>query len=213
MALARADRAASPPPRRPSAAPARWLPAIVASALVWLTATVQALPRDEASARALDTTRSEIGFTLRTRWGQALHGRFPRWSGVIETLPAGAHQVHLSLATDEVEIDGSRTYTRLARGPGLFDAGHHPEVVFVSEPYGPALLREGGDLGGVLSIRGVSRPERFRIEPADCERPAIDCDVIGQGDIRRSRYAMEGYGYAVADRVRFTLRIRAAGPH
>lgn len=186
---------------------------MVASALLWLTASAQALPRGEASGRVLDTARSEIGFALRTRWGQALRGRFPQWSGVIETLPGGAHQVRLSLATDAVEIDGSHTYTRLARGPGLFDAEHHPEVVFVSDPYGPALLREGGDLGGVLSIRGVSRQERFRIEPAGCERPAIECDVVGQGDIRRSRYAMEGYGYAVADRVRFTLRIRTAGPH
>ena len=163
--------------------------------------------------RALDAGRSQIGFTLRTRWGQLLEGRFPDWSGLIRTLPDGAHQVRLTLATAGVEIDGNRSYTRITRGPGFFDVERYPEVVFVSDPYPTALLRDGGELTGVLSIRGVRQRESFRIQPAACDRPALDCDVVGQGDIRRSRYAMDRWGYALSDQVRFTLRIRAVDPN
>lgn len=196
------------------APPARLLPGVVASAVLWWSAAMaHAVPLDAPGERALDTTRSRIGFELRTRWGQHLDGHFPQWSGVITTLPAGTHRVQLTLVTGEVEIDGSRTYTRLTRGAGFFDAGRYPDIVFVSDPYAPALLRDGGHLTGMLHIRGVARQERFRIEPADCARPAVDCDVIGEGDIRRSHYAMDRYGYAVSDRVRFTLRIRVAEPN
>ncbi|WP_394002935.1 YceI family protein [Luteimonas sp. WGS1318] len=181
---------------------------VVAGVLLLLALPASATLPD----RALDTTRSEIGFTLRTRWGQLLEGRFPEWSGLIRTLPGGDHQVRLTLVTGGVEIDGSRSYTRITRGPGFFDVERYPEAVFVSDPYSTALLRDGGELTGVLSIRGVRQRESFRIEPAGCERPAVDCDVVGQGDIRRSRYAMDRWGYALSDQVRFTLRIRAVGP-
>lgn len=165
-----------------------------------------------ATERAFEPARSEIGFVLRTRWGQQLDGRFPDWSGVILALPGGAHQVRLTLDTAGVEIVGSRSYTRITRGAGFFDVERHPEALFVSDPYPTALLRDGGDMTGVLSIRGIAQRESFRIEPATCDRPAIDCDVVGQGDIRRSRYAMDRWGYALADQVRFTLRIRAVAP-
>ena len=178
------------------------------AALMLSAATAQAA-QDAGAERAFDTARSDIGFVLRTRWGQQLDGRFPDWSGVIRTLPDGAHQVRLTLETGGVEISGSRSYTRITRGAGFFDVARYPEAVFVSDPYPTSLLRDGGEMTGVLRIRGIGQRESFRIEPATCARPAIDCDVVGQGDIRRSRYAMDRWGYALADQVRFMLRIRA----
>lgn len=158
---------------------------------------------------ALDTRRSDIGFSLRTRWGQQLEGRFDDWHGDILVLPDGRHQVRLILESDSVEIIDSRAYTRITRGPGVFDVTRYPEIRFVSDPYPASLPHEGGEMTGVLSIRGVQRRETFRIDAATCARPAIDCDVIGEGDVRRSQYAMDRWGYALADQVRFTLRIRA----
>lgn len=172
----------------------------------------QAAAQPGPPERTLDTARSKIGFSLRTRWGQQLEGRFPEWSGTIVTLPGGDHQVRLVLVTGGVEIEESRSYTRITRGPGFFDVERHPEARFVSDPYPVALLRDGGEMTGVLSIRGVRQRESFRIAPAGCARPAVDCDVTGEGDIRRSRYAMDRWGYALSDQVRFTLRIRASGP-
>ncbi|VXB12747.1 conserved exported hypothetical protein [Luteimonas sp. 9C] len=157
----------------------------------------------------LDTKRSEIGFNLRTRWGQQLAGRFDDWRGDIAVLGDGRHQVRLILDAGSVEIIDSRAYTRVTRGPGVFDAARFPEVRFVSDPYPATLARDGGEMTGILSIRGVQRRETFRIAAAECARPGLDCDVIGEGDVRRSQYAMDRWSYALADQVRFTLRIRA----
>lgn len=218
MALTRAQRAVRDPfaasPVRCGARPRRWRLLASQAAVVglglWATLGQAVPPAHAATGRAFDATRSEIGFILRTRWGQQLDGRFPEWSGEILALPDGAQQVRLTLATGGVEIVGNRSYTRITRGPGFFDVERHPEAVFVSDPYPAGLLRDGGAMTGVLSIRGVRQRESFRIEPASCERPAIDCDVVGQGDIRRSRYAMDRWGYALSDQVRFMLRIRVA---
>ncbi|MEN5061566.1 YceI family protein [Luteimonas sp. TWI1416] len=184
------------------------------SAGLWLSA-IAAVPAlaGETRALVLDTARSDIGFQLRTRWGQQLEGRFDDWHGEIVLLPDGHHQVRLTLPTGGVEIVGSRSYTRITRGAGFFDVERHPEVRFVSDPYPPTLAREGGAMTGVLSIRGIAQRETFRIAPAECARPAVDCDVVGEGDVRRSRYAMDRWGYALSDQVRFTLRIRAVEPH
>jgi len=164
---------------------------------------------EPGSATSMDIERSEIGFSLRTRWGQQLVGRFGDWQGEIAVLADGRHQVRLALATDSVEIVGSRVYTRITRGPGVFDVKRFPQILFVSDPYPAALAREGGEMTGVLSIRGVQRRETFRIAASECERPAFDCDVTGTGDVRRSQYAMDRWDYALADQVRFSLRIRA----
>ncbi|KLJ00786.1 YceI family protein [Luteimonas sp. FCS-9] len=183
---------------------------MLAPAGFWLSALAAAPAlADDDRALVLDTTRSDIGFHLRTRWGQQLDGRFDDWRGEIAVLPDGRHQVRLTLPTGGVEIVGSRSYTRITRGAGFFDVERHPEVRFVSDPYPPELVRDGGELTGVLSIRGIAQRETFRIAPAACARPAVDCDVVGQGDVRRSRYAMDRWGYALSDQVRFTLRIRA----
>ncbi|WP_255492537.1 YceI family protein [Luteimonas sp. RC10] len=193
--------------------PSPGMPWLLAAGL-WLAA-VPAAPvlASETRALVLDTARSDIGFQLRTRWGQQLEGRFDDWHGEIVVLPDGRHQVRLTLPTGGVEIVGSRSYTRITRGAGFFDVERHPEVRFVSDPYPATLAREGGAMTGVLSIRGIAQRETFRIAPAQCTRPAVDCDVVGEGDVRRSRYAMDRWGYALSDQVRFTLRIRAVESH
>ncbi|HSR66203.1 MAG TPA: YceI family protein, partial [Xanthomonadaceae bacterium] len=141
-----------------------------------------------ARATEIDPGTSHIGFRLTTRWGQTLQGRFPDSGGVVQSLADGRHQVRLRLSTRTVEIIGHPTYTRLARGYGFFDAIAYPEVEFVSDPYAPQLLRDGGPLPGVLSIRDVRRREVFTIEPSGCAAPARDCDVVGSGSIRRGDF-------------------------
>lgn len=177
--------------------------------LAWLwTACACLLAAGFARAAEIDPAASHIGFRLTTRWGQALQGRFPDTGGVVEALPDGRHRVRLRLSTRSVEIVGHPTYTRMARGYGFFDAIAYPEIEFVSDPYVPGLLRAGGPLPGVLSIRDVRRREVFTIEPAGCEAPARACDVVGTGSIHREDYGLGRWGFALAGKVRFLLRVR-----
>jgi polyisoprenoid-binding protein YceI len=164
-----------------------------------------------ARAADVDPAASKIGFLLTTRWGQTLQGRFPDANGIVEQLPDGRHQVRLRLSTRSLEIVGHSSYTRMARGHGFFDADTYPLVEFVSEPYAPELLRQGGPMPGTLSIRDVHRREVFTIEPAACDTPARGCDVIGSGSIHRGDYGLGRWSLAFADKVRFLLRVRVRG--
>lgn len=160
------------------------------------------------SAAEIDAHRSRAGFTLQTRWGQQLEGHFPSMRGAVDDLGDGHHRVRLILSTTDVEIVGHSGYSRATRGSGFFDAGHWPQAEFLSDPYPPGLLRDGGQLGGLLSLRGVQRREIFVLLPAGCDRPAYDCDVVAVGRIDRDDYGMDRWRIAVDNDVRFTLHIR-----
>ncbi len=145
---------------------------------------------------------------MTTRWGQALRGSFPRYRGEVVERPDGRHQVRLQLETATVEILGHPAYTRYARGSGFFDADDWPHVTFVSDPYAPAMLQEGGKLTGELRIRGVRRREVFHIQPATCAHPGLDCDVVATGTVQRGNYGMTRWNFALAGDVLFEMHIR-----
>lgn len=163
-----------------------------------------------ANAQEFDHARSHIGFELQTRWGQRLQGVFPEFDGKVEVLADGRHRVRIALRTASVEIVDHSNYTSFSRGEGFFDAKRYPEIRFVSDPYPVELLRTGGDLNGVLEMHGVRRRQAFVIAPApaDCARPAQDCDLQAEGSVRRADYRIDAWQIAVRDRVRFLLRVR-----
>lgn len=163
-------------------------------------------------ATEIDPGASRIGFTLKTRWGQLLVGRFPDPRGEVVELPDGRHRVDLQLSTASVEIVGHPSYTRFTRGKEFFDAADFPRVEFHSDAYSPALLREGGALTGELTIRDHRHREVFTIVPATCAAPAKECDVVASGTIHRSNYDMGRWNFALSDQVRFALRVRIRRP-
>ena len=176
--------------------------------LAAVAALCAALP---ARAAEIDAAASEIAFNLVTRWGEVVEGRFPVFDGRLTRLPDGRQQVRLSLSAADVEINGSVRHTHLSRGRGFFDAAQFPWVGFVSEPFDPTLLVEGGELPGRLHIRDVQRDETFVVAPAACGRPALDCAVHARGVVERSNYGMNRWGFAIGGKVRFHLRLRLEG--
>ena len=164
-------------------------------------------PALSASATSFDPA-SRFGFELRTRWGMKLEGQFTRYEGEVRQLPGGSQQVVLRMFTQSVEIVGYPRYTEWTRGEKFFEADRYPVVTFISRPYDAALLKQGGDLAGDLSIRGITRPKTLTVAPSTCARPAYDCDVVATGAVRRSDYDMDDWMMAVNDRVVFVLRAR-----
>lgn len=165
-----------------------------------------------ACAQSFDPQHTRIGFELRTRWGQPLAGVFPRYEGAVRRLAGGEQQVSLRLASGDVSIVGYPRYTEIARGTRFFDARRHPWISFTSEPYAPELLRRGGRLKGTLRIHGIAQDETFLVEPAACARPAIDCDLVARGSVRREDYGMDDWKLAIRGRVQFELRVRLEAP-
>ncbi|MFT4198977.1 MAG: YceI family protein [Pseudoxanthomonas sp.] len=160
----------------------------------------------------LDPARSVLGFELTTRFGQKLEGRFVRFDGGVRVLEDGRHQVTLRMFADSVEITGHPHYSQWARGRAFFDAGRWPQLTFVSQPYDPAMLREGGEVTGDLTIRGIRHPYALQVRPAPCARPAIDCAVVSTGAIQRSEFGMDNWQLAVDDQVVFTISARLLPP-
>jgi polyisoprenoid-binding protein YceI len=174
----------------------------------WLSSALAATAVAVAAPARIDPATSRIGFTLTTRWGQTLQGRFPQYQGEVADAGDGQHRVWLRLSTRDVEIVGHPSYSRLTRGSGFFDAKHYPQVEFISDAYPPALLRDGGAMTGTLIIRGIRRHEVFVVSPAGCAQPARDCDVVATGRIDRSDYGMGRWDFALSSEVRFNLRVR-----
>lgn len=168
-------------------------------------------PSDAASPATTIDPGSRVEFTLHTRWGQTLHGRFPAVAGRIEQGADGRRRVRIVLDATVVDIDDHPRYTRFARGPSFFDVARHPTVEFVSEPYPERLLHEGGALTGELFLHGVRRRERFVIVPSRCARPGLDCDIVAFGTVQRSDYGVDGWKIALREPVRFALRVRTRG--
>ena len=186
------------------------LPCLLAIWPAWAqeTAVAPNVRLATTSARTFDPEYTRFGFELRTRWGQRVAGTFPKYEGEVSTLADGRHRVRIVLRTDGVVVAGSDRYTALARGPSFFDAQRYPTIEFVSEPHADSLIRTGGRMRGRLSMHGVTRMETFTIAQADCDAPGKDCDVLANGSISREDYGLDGWQFALVDRVRFMLRVR-----
>ena len=129
-----------------------------------------------------------------------------------ELLAAARRGVRVRLDSARMEITGHPRYTQWARGPDFFDVAGFPSIEFRSETYDEALLIEGGALHGTLTMRDVSRPVRFVLEPATCEEPGVACDVVASGVVDRTAFGMDGWRVAIGDAVRFELRVRTQVP-
>lgn len=160
------------------------------------------------SQQGFDPLHTRFSFELRTRWGQKVAGEFPRYDGEVNVLADGRHQVRIRLATGAVVVGDSERYTRMARGERFFAAERYPYIEFLSEPHPADLVRTGGVLRGRLTLHGISRMESFVLAPGACARPGEDCDAVAHGSVSRDDYALDGWQFALGDRVRFTMQVR-----
>lgn len=182
--------------------------AMLAATLAAATAMPVGAGAPTSTVLPFDESHSSVGFRLRTRWGQRLQGDFPAYEGEVRVTADGRREVRVRLDSTEMVITGHPRYTRWARGESFFDVARFPTISFRSETYDASLLHDGGALHGTLTMRGVSRPVRFEVEPATCDAPGVDCDVVASGVIDRTAFGMDDWRVAVGDSVRFELRVR-----
>lgn len=136
----------------------------------------------------------------------------PVIEGERRVLADGRHQVRIVLDSTLVEVEDSARLEAIARGDRFFDADAHPRIVFLSDPYPPALLEMGGGVPGWLQIRGIRRPEVFTLEPAACLDPGMQCPVRAHGSITRADYGMDALRLALGGNVHFDLQLWLEGP-
>ncbi len=156
----------------------------------------------------IDPATSQATFQVRVLWLESVDGHFTQVIGDVVPGPRpDSWVVDATIAVNSVTM--SSTHLRewvLARS--FFDAGHHPVIHFVSDPIAQAQLDQGGTLTGYLTLRGVTAPIQFTVQPSHCESPvAAPCQILLTGRVHRSTFGMNSDRLALSDSVDLNLSI------
>ena len=158
----------------------------------------------------LDPARTQAEFDVRVLWMFDVHGRFGTVNGSVR-LDRAAQSAQVVARIDARGVDMRReSHEEWVRSAEFFDVANHPEIRFESEPFPLATLDLGGDIVGHLTVRGVTRETRWRLQASDCPgRAALDCPVVADGSIERSEFGMTTRRGTLSDKVRLHFTIWA----
>ncbi|WP_049622936.1 YceI family protein [Frateuria defendens] len=179
----------------------RWLAALLLAGVALLP------PPARAIDYRIDPARSQAQFVVRLFWLRSIQGRFTRMDGEVAVSPQGMAVVDARIQVESLAANGA-WIRRWMLAEEFFDGPHYPIVHFVSAPVPLAAIADGEALDGTLTLRGVTRPVRFELDPAPCietgERP---CTIVARGRVTRSDFGMTARRPALADEVRLNLQV------
>ncbi len=180
---------------------AAWLPLL--SALLLLPSVAS------TADYRIDSARSHAEFSVRLLWVRQVGGRFTRIEGDVTLNPLrDTAVVEATVDVHSVAMSSARL-RRWVLDPEFFDVRLFPTIRFVSAPLPVRSLDQGGPLPGWLTLRGVTRPVMFRLEPANCTlRLDTACRIEVRGQVKRSDYGMNAHRTAISDTVDLGLLIR-----
>lgn len=110
----------------------------------------------------IDTTHSDVSFSVRHMVFARVRGHFTRWSAEVDADDAGAlHGLRATIELDSVDTREAQRDAHL-RSADFFDVENHPHMTFVST----AIEAHDGGLRvtGDLTIRDATRPVTLRVE-------------------------------------------------
>ncbi|MDR3387211.1 MAG: YceI family protein [Rudaea sp.] len=157
---------------------------------------------------ALDSARSQAGFEVRVMWLIGVRGRFGTLRGTIDidrfrgnasvNARIDVNDVHMRSASNEAWVKSAE----------FFDAEHYPQIQFVSDSFPLVWLKSGGQIEGMLTIRGVTRHANFDLAASACpDAIARACPTEAGGTIRRSDFGMHSRRGALSDKVQLDFSI------
>ena len=163
--------------------------------------------------RRLDDSRSSADFEVKVLWLIGVHGRFGKVHGTV-TLDRERGTI---VADARIEVAAismrNHSYEEWVKSPEFFDVANHPQIRFLSDPFPSDRLREGGEIAGVLSLRGLERRLTLRVEPSECpDAIAGACPVEANGTIHRSEFGMKSRRGTLSDKVDLGLSVYLADP-
>ncbi len=166
----------------------------------------------------IDTTHSNIVFSVRHMLVSKVRGRFVRWSGELdfaEAVPsAGSARVRIEAACIDTHVPERDAHLRSI---DFLDASRHPIITFESttiDALGARQFRVYGD----LTIRGVTREVALDVEYSGRIRDPSGCERVGftaRASISRKAFGitfnhvLASGGLAVGDRVDIAIDVEA----
>jgi polyisoprenoid-binding protein YceI len=154
-----------------------------------------------------DPARSQARFKVRLRILPSATGHFLDVRGELQ--PEGERQrVAVEVDGRKLRFEGPAWMAKVTRSDAFLAVEEHPRIRFVSDPFAPKLLRDGGELRGELSLRGTTRPVAFRVLESACAAPGRDCEIVVTGRVSRHAFGMTAYRLSVRDGVDFEFHVR-----
>ncbi len=178
-----------------------WLASLLAFA------QVDAPPAAGPEVVLLDSARSHAEFSVKALWMLDVSGEFGGLHGHVRIdAVSGEAVVDARIEADSVRMrrEGIEKWVKSAE---FFNVAQYPEIRFVSAPFPLSRLAEGGELPGMLSLRGVRGPVTFKLGSPSCAQPAIQCAVDASGTIRRTAFGMRSRKGTLSDKVELRLGI------
>lgn len=165
---------------------------------------------------SIDTSHSQVGFTVRHMVFAKVRGEFKQWSAEAE--------IGESVTDSKVkaEIDTASIFTNEEKRDGhlrsadFFDAEHHPKMTFVSKR-----VEKSGDglkVTGDLTIRGTTHEVVLDVEETGRGKDPWGQDRVGfaaKTTIDRTRWgltwnaALEAGGVLVSEKVEILVEVQA----
>jgi polyisoprenoid-binding protein YceI len=172
--------------------------------LLWLPVLVAAGEADYH----IDPATSQVTFKVRLLWLDHVDGNFTQVVGDVSPGPSpDSWVVDATIPVESVSMTSMRLRQWLL-APAFFDADHHPTIHFVSNPFAEAELDRGGTLSGYITLRGVTAPIQFAVQPMHCgELAPSPCRITLRGSLRRSNFGMTSDRLALSDSVDLNLSI------
>ena len=176
--------------------------------LLALASPAQLPPNPETLT--LDSARSSAAFSVKVMWMFAVDGQFGSVRGTVN-IDRFRGQATVDAYIDAADVtmrrDGALAWVKSAE---FFDVEHHPEVHFRSDAFPTTRLHLGGQVPGMLTMRGIPPAVVFDVLPSACEQPAVQCAIEAAGAVKRSEFGMTTRRATLADKVELSFSIRIA---
>lgn len=161
----------------------------------------------------IHSTTSRVGFCVDSLIGR-VEAEFQGFRGgfaLRREVWGDESQMLVMIDSDSLKTD--REFIKdMLKSERFLHAQQYPKILFVS-----SALRWEGDtkasLFGILTMHGISKPVRFRIEVTDIIGGRADHEqeivVIGHAEIRRSDFGMDRLPMFVSDNVELCMQVSA----
>ena len=180
--------------------------------LIALATAASAASAPNTETLKLDNAHSSAAFSVKVLWMFAVEGQFSSVHGEV-AIDSFRSQATVDARIDAAEVTMRReSATSWIKSAEFFDIEHFPEIRFQSDTFPISRLNQGGELPGSLTMRGITRPVVFEVEPSICQRVAIDCPVEAAGTVRRSDFGMHSRRATLSDKVELSFSIRMFEP-
>lgn len=168
---------------------------------------------------AIDPVHSSVDFSIKHMMIANVKGTFNKFDAVIEADPTDLTTATIEFTVDLASID-TRNEDRdnHLRSGDFFDIENNPTMTFKSTK-----ITSNGDgeydLTGDLTLRGVTKPETFKVTYEGSGKDPWGNEKVGftvEGALKRSEYgltwnsALETGGVLVGDKVKISLDVQAA---